>query len=385
MRQAAVAYRGALRSTFRLVLLWVLPMLVFAGVFSWRVLFPSTPAAGPAMNPLQNAPDPAFSERIIQALAMRSDPLAEYFRIKPLSLQGHFYNLSDIKIGRKNLAIIDDSPEPGVSLYDLQGNFKTKLGSAGSGPGKYVTPSDVAIGDSVAAISDFTIKRINVFSVNGTLLKSFVYGPQQFSASAVALNQRSGQFLLFGNKWKAKEGGDILFIHEYTGDGRYLRSSFSLPKQGQELGLQVYDQPVIRHVSQSIWFMLPWDYRVFSISSDGSIAVVFHPQPPSSFKPPLSRPPMTSFATFQHWTMSWTPVISFASQGSDLLVETQCFCQARYNVDVWSLPTGHLHRRFSTNWKLLGYDDPYFYFARDDLHGDGKHSYEFKKAILDIK
>jgi hypothetical protein len=370
---------------YRFLLLWLFPMAVFVGIFAWRVFFVDTPANGPKAAPLLNAADQDYSRRIAHALTV-PDQLSAYFRVQPVVLSGRLSDVSSIEVGHGRLAIVDNVPEPSVYIYDAYGHFNAKLGAAGSGPGKYLTPTDIAIGDSVAAVSDFTTKRINIFSLSGELRDSFAYGPQGFSASALAFDQQLDQFFIFGNKWPKKPGDSLLFVHRYSITGQYLGSEFVLPQQGEQLGLDVDDQPMVRHAKKSIWFMLPWDYRVFGILNDGSTGIVFDPPQPAAFKPPSSRPPVQpAFATFQHWLLSWTPIVSFASDGNTLLVERECFCDARFGIDMWSLRTGHLQKQFSTNWKLLGYDEQSFYFVHDRVENDGKHTYEFDKALLASK
>lgn len=374
-------FSRVVRRIGRSLLLWFLPLVVFLGVFGWRVLFSSVPDDSAAPKPIINIPSPEYDKRVATALAVEPDSLDKHFRIEGLNVPTVFSNMSRIEAGRGHLAVIDSGPEPRVYLYDANGHFETQLGRAGSGPGMYVAPTDVALGESLAAVSDFTTKRVSIFSTSGKLSSTFVYGPQGFSATALTVAPTSDGFLLFGNRWPKKPDDQLLFVHRYSSSGQYQGSVFALPPEAEIMRLDVDDQPMVRHVNNEVWFMLPWDYQVFAVSKGGTTRVVFDPHNPLRFRPPSSGPPKTpTLASFQNWSLSWTPIVSFGSDGRILLIETECFCKARFGMDVWSLRTGRLHGQFSTNWKLVGRDDGAFYFSRESVLVGGKRTYEFAKA-----
>lgn len=207
--------------------------------------------------------------------------------------------------------------------------------------------------------------------MHGDKDSSFVYGAQDFSAQAIAYDQHSREFFVFGNRWPSAPGGSILFIHRYKAAGEFLGSTFPLPSEASALGLEVYDQPIVQPMDGGdtpVWFMLPWEYQVFGILPDGNTRVVFRaPKDFNGFRAPTTRLKVSNLAALQQWLLTWTPVTAFSSDGNTLLVETQCFCPAEYKADMWSLRTGAPVTSFSTNWRVIGSVDHKYYFVHEGL------------------
>jgi hypothetical protein len=278
-------------------------------------------------------------------------------------LQAHLKGISRVAFSGSRIVTLDNS-EPGVYLFSASGKLERRLGRRGAAPGEFINPVDVAFGPDFIAVVDFTIKRVNLFSSAGAPVRSFVYSPEFFSAQRLSFHAPSNQFFLFGNRRHGTASNpSVTFVHRYRGDGQFEGSTFELPRKACSLHFDADDAPMIEATPGDgavLRFMLPWDSKLYSLSADGQATIAFDSAHEAVFRPPtsplnLDRP---SLAIFQHWVLSWTPIVGFAVDKDLFLVETQCFSPQRYRLEIWSLADHVLLGSLVTNRWLLGRTRP---------------------------
>jgi hypothetical protein len=82
---------------------------------------------------------------------------------------GRIYKLCILDNG--DLIVVDRND---INIFDSQGQFKSKLGKKGKGPGEYVRPNDVKVdGYSRIYVLDSRNFRVTIYDTTGKYLKSF--------------------------------------------------------------------------------------------------------------------------------------------------------------------------------------------------------------------
>jgi hypothetical protein len=363
----------------------VVPVVCGLAILLVPTYMPSGKRVGMHHGSHSNKPDPDYQHAISLALQSGSEQLQTWFTLSDgIKLQERMPHLTHLAFSNPWIAAVDIG-EPGVYLFRPDGRLEHRLGRPGLDPGEYVGPVAASFGPDFVAVADFTKKRVSQFSPEGGVTGSFVYGPQGFSAQAIAYDRRSDQFFLFGNRWPQYSGSSsTLFVHRYSATGQFQGSAFSIPARAEALNLTSDDHPFIEVEGDGdpVRFMLPWQNILYSVSAVGQVSVVFDGGIDEAFHAPSSpMPTEDGLAGFQRWTRSWTPVVAFATDGDTLLIETECLCPAHYRLAIWSLSEHKLLTSLFTNRKLVSQQNHSFVFLQEPENPE-ESEYELIKARL---
>lgn len=284
-------------------------------------------------------------------------------------------NLNLFRVGKDGSILISDFDRKIVEKFDPEAKTKAVIGKQGNEPGGYLFPTDVVeTGDSSIAIADFQGHRVNIFSKEGTYVSSFIYTTETFSAQKLVFDNESGSFYLFGNRWQTDQnnvttGAEL--IHKYSSSGVYSGSFLQFPDAFKALGLYNYDFPAVDSKDGDIYLALPFEYKIYRLDKKGELSV-FLTGDKNDFKAPATKldaskvPRADAYKFVQSWLMTWTPIVSLAVVGDDMIVQYQTFNPLRYTTDVWSLSSKKLRNSFHTNHLMLSRGpDKYVYFLKN--------------------
>jgi hypothetical protein len=319
---------------------------------------PSLHVTGKRLKHPSNIADRDYKQAFATALQAGTEQLKDAFHVVGTSaLNVRIDRLSGLVGSAEHVGAID-MDQPVVYLFPPDGQTPLRVGRAGPGPGEYITPSGIAFAPTFLAISDFTQKRVSLFTYHGEVTSSFLYGPQGFSAQGLLYDPRSSQFFLFGNRWPQYSGASsVLLVHRYSLQGSFQGSAFAIPASAESLHLTSYDQPLVELEDgpEPVRMMVPWQNVIYSIAANGKVSTILDRSHDSNFRSPSTPMPVEDrdLASFQRWLRSWTPVVAFATDGDKALVETLCLCPARYQLTTWSLSQGTQLNTLSTNYKLV--------------------------------
>jgi hypothetical protein len=311
---------------------------------------------------------PALSKAVEKArTAQGSDEILSLLReTKPVMLEGGSPSVvSRLAVADSDELFILDPFSRRIKAFSADGKYERQLGQNGQAPGQYTTPTDVTVAGNSIVVDDFTVHRINHYSPAGSFARSFIYSPQAFGSSRLAYFPKSGKYVLFGNKWlpritpSADQSADLVNI--YDPDGHYRASTFQFPDRFLKLNLIASDAPedYVDAANDRIYFALPFEYKVYSVSSSGEVSTVLN-QPSAGFKEPSTRcDPKAGpegVKAFQSWLLSWTPIVGVWKTGSNLMIEYQTFDPLRYTIDVRDAKSQRLIKQLRTNYRYLTTD-----------------------------
>jgi hypothetical protein len=328
---------------------------------------------------------PGISKAVENArTAQASDEISSILRdTKTLPLQGSSLSMvSRMAVADNDELLILDAFSRGIRVFSPKGEYKHQLGQNGQTPGQYITPTDVIAAGNDIAVDDFTVHRINHYSPDGSFARSFIYSAQAFGSSRLAHFPKSGQAVLFGNKWLPQPSSSMersaFLVNIYDRDGRYQRSTFQFPDRFLKLNMVADDAPeaYVDGVTDTIYFALPFEYKVYALNSSGDVSVVLNLTSPK-FKEPSTRcDPKAGpegVKAFQSWLLTWTPIVAVWKSGSDLMIEYQTFDPLRYTVDIRDAKSQRLIKQLGTNYRYLTTDSrDRHWFVKDLMPATGQ-------------
>jgi hypothetical protein len=115
----------------------------------------------------------------------------------------------------------------------------------------------------------------------------------------------------------------------------------------------------VEPTTDTIYFALPFEYKVYSLTSSGSTSIVVDQMSPK-FKEPTTRcDPKAGpegLKTFQSWLLTWTPIVGVWKDGTYLMIEYQTFDPLRYTIDIRDIRSRKLVKQLNTNYRYLTTD-----------------------------
>ncbi len=210
---------------------------------------------------------------------------------------GDVYN---IRMNGENIVLISNKE---VFLFDIQGNFKHKLGSIGKGPGEYLWARDIFMnpnGKSVFVL-DITGMQIIEFSFDGTVKSTVKLAQRQYSEQLFVFENQF--FVLSG---RPPSGRDFIYTMDYAGN--YLN--------GINVTIEAIESALHGGFQESAGVMIADDYfdiatawndTIFRFSRSGQKSALYllnygkYKYPLKGEKGSLSRQPPKEGYAFQHW------------------------------------------------------------------------------------
>jgi hypothetical protein len=150
--------------------------------------------------------------------------------------EGQLYNPRDIAIAGNEVYIVDQSNNR-VQVFDLNGTYLRKWGTAGSGDGQFLSPQAITLdlnGSTVSKVwvADYGNHRVQAFDSNGTFLSKIgTYGSadsQLYNATGVAIGPDDLLYIssLYHNKVKVFETNGT-YVRSISAVGRVYHLDFS--------------------------------------------------------------------------------------------------------------------------------------------------------------
>ena len=90
----------------------------------------------------------------------------------------------EVYVGENDLVYVRDNKNYRIVVFDLKGDFCFSFGREGSGPGEFNRISRLQLAGDSVLVSDFFLRRVAVFSLDGQFIESIPY-PQIPSESAL--------------------------------------------------------------------------------------------------------------------------------------------------------------------------------------------------------
>lgn len=99
--------------------------------------------------------------------------------------------IKKIQVYNDWIIVLDNSVAKGVFIFDIQGNFITRVGNLGSGPSDYTEPTDFTINFSNEEIYilDSNQSKINKYNLNGQYISSLFFKDNNIRAYHIQYNE----------------------------------------------------------------------------------------------------------------------------------------------------------------------------------------------------
>ena len=232
----------------------------------------------------KNANSPLISDinkQTIQApndinIFTSQDSLLSFINIIPLETKENCLISKVVSIKIKDSLIYINSGRTDLYVFDFDGNYKSKIGSKGQGPGEYLELRDfIFTKDGNIEILDF--RKIETYSLDGghlktkrfDFLKKDLYSnPVNFSLSPI-----SGYYIwggMIGLNEEQLRGGSYMMHH--MGEDMNITNSYFLVGNGDG-GMK--DR--FRYYNDTI-LVIPYllDYNVYQIDESGDISIRYN-------------------------------------------------------------------------------------------------------------
>lgn len=244
-----------------------------------------------------------------------------------------------------------------VRKFSPTGKYLRDIGKPGRKPGQYIEPLDVTVHGPNVDVIDFSLRRVNDFTLDGSFRSSFIYTPQYFSGTRVLRNPTDNGYILFGDRLNSPEG--VTQIHYYDADGNFLSSALAYSNQTRSLNLAGYNAPFTAADTKQLFVIYPTSYTVYKLGGNGAVEPFITAHKDSAWRPPITRlelKPINAPGAYEYlekWELTWTPICGLAVSNGRLYVEYQSFDKHRYRVDVWDTVTKKHLSQISTNHLLM--------------------------------
>ena len=322
-----------------------------------------------------------------------TDEIAKAFQItETIELsEGRIQNLNRVIPKADGSMLILDIDRKQVEVYDGTGHFLRQIGEPGQKPGSHQFPSDISeVEGGDVAVCDFTAHRVNVFSADGTFLRSFIYTPQHFSASRMLFDRDTDSYFLSGNRWEKNEQGKTsgaTLVHKYSTNGEFIGSFLPFPDDAKRLDLYTYAEPLADISNKDLYVALPFNYTIYRLTPDGQLEE-FIKGGSEGFRAPSTplnvEKDSDPIFVLNNWRMTWTPIDSLVVNNGYLMVQTQTFDPLRYTIDFWSLSTKRRVAQIKTNHAILASTKAGDLYLLDNIDVKGQTKYVILRAKLNI-
>jgi len=310
--------------------------------------------------------------------------------------------LRDLKVNsNKNFIFLDKYQ---ILIFDDNGNFLSRVGRKGEGPGEFKFPISIAIDDNNIFVLDFSLKRISKFDKNKGFINSFIISGAHEPALSIKVNSKGFIFLKGFKRRDYKHLESGMWINKYSSKGKYLTSFFPSNKFNKNWVLRIAPFCSFDIDKEDIIYAVQHcDYKISKYNSEGKLLKTFG-KTPSYFKHPNIKEKVdfkrfnTNFELLKklkELSVSWTKLIDIIVVRNRyilLILEMNNLIKEfdkKYVIDIWDKEGNFIAGGVQTDYRFLCKDkDDFLYFliytdVEDPLEKDPQ--YIIGKFTLNIK
>ena len=168
--------------------------------------------------------------------------LQEVMKIGSDKQNYEFFLIDSVDVDRSGNIYILDFEGGFVGKYDKTGKFIAKSGRKGNGPGEFMFPKKVFVGNSNVYISDLTLRQLNVFDQNLKFIKTIKLYKRPYNFCyykskiilAIIQHNKNDTFIIFddkGNKEKEFFSEQPYFLKKLKKDKMFIawKISYAIP------------------------------------------------------------------------------------------------------------------------------------------------------------
>ena len=258
-----------------------------------------------------------------RALGNTSEIFGDYFRVedtvqletKKECLLGGYAMLTVASNG--NFILADRMMTRSVFLFNVDGQFISKIGKPGEGPGEYRDP-----------ISVTTNPANNIFVFDHSLLRIQVYGDNGIFVNSVTINKyfdkmtiaKDGEFVFYTPIATRKEDKTRKSVFVYNGLGEEQRSFFDQP-ESYAPSAPVSGGGIAIDSANIIFCMSAYEYGLKAFTVEGD-EVIVSSQMPAYFRTQKQFPNnhQKDLKALTKWYNSWTSIDGLSLYKQEIIV-----------------------------------------------------------------
>ncbi|HLP45501.1 MAG TPA: 6-bladed beta-propeller, partial [Candidatus Kapabacteria bacterium] len=266
-----------------------------------------------------------------------------------------------LSIGPDGNFWILDSKSVKIHKFRADGTFISSIGGKGQGPGEYLIPMDIFIGNKYIYVVDPGARKINVLNMDG----SFKYFFKIQDGRSVQ-ESKNGDIVIAAPL--ITNPNDSTCIQIYTNKGGLKRSFIPIARNAVKHGLISDFVSFSLDQDDNIYCVQEMEYKIYKYSFDGQVLKNF-----SQIKPYYTSPPDELFkqkylqSATENWLKSWTHIIGII-YFNKLLFVTLSYPKGEYEhiIDIYSQEGEFIKGGLAMNYRLLHIDKKgNFYFLQD--------------------
>lgn len=270
-------------------------------------------------------------------------------------------NVRKFSIGPDGNFWILDSKNTKIHKYKPDGTFISSIGGKGQGPGEYIIPTDIFIGNEFIYVADIGARKINVLNMEG-IFKYFF----KIQDGRSIWETKAGDIVIAAPLITDPKNSSCIQI--YNNKGELKRSFLPIAKSTVKHGL--ISDLVFLSLDQedNIYCVQEMEYKIYKYSINGHILNTFS-QINSYYTPPPDDPFNQKYlkSAMENWIKSWTHMNGIF-YFNKLLFVTLDYPKNKYEymLDIYSSDGEFIKGDLAMNYRLLYIDkNGQFYFLQE--------------------
>ena len=272
----------------------------------------------------------------------------------PLDLGGEFAGqIVDLFKDTEGRFFLTDWQQHAIWMTDEDGVLIRRIGREGSGPGELRAPGGATVFEDNVIVLDTDNRRVVIFRVDGTYVKSFRYG---FPAASGILVSKQGQVAV-NSLWEPT----LFTVYDMEGA---IVGSHGNRDPDTRLWFTMGDQHFSRTPDGHILYSTVKEYPVYRMAWDGTVLATFAADSPGygPFEYPADPQIQTARELFGEMYKTWTPILRPLAVADHVLVQRK-----KVDFDKGTKFYGDLFTMDGTPVQLAMELPMQFYASEDDL------------------